>query len=82
MQHECFQSSVMAYKEARRGTADPEYYSYLLGKLMILHLRQDMKAAQGNAFSLAAFHDALLGAGLVPMKMIRREMTGRDGAML
>ncbi|GAN54536.1 hypothetical protein Tasa_024_002 [Tanticharoenia sakaeratensis NBRC 103193] len=82
MQHECFQSSVMAYKEARRGTADPEYYSYLLGKLMILHLRQDMKATQGNAFSLAAFHDALLGAGLVPMKMIRREMTGRDGAML
>jgi hypothetical protein len=82
MQHECFQSSVMAYKEARRGTADPEYYSYLLGKLMILHLRQDMKAAQGHAFSLAAFHDALLGAGLVPMKMIRRETTGRDGAML
>ncbi|WP_220792117.1 DUF885 domain-containing protein [Gluconacetobacter azotocaptans] len=82
MQRECYQSSVMAYKEARRGTADPGYYSYLLGKLMILHLRDDMTKAQGKAFSLEKFHDSLLGAGLVPMKIIRREMTGQDAPML
>lgn len=82
MQHECFQSSVMAYKEARRGTADPGYYSYLLGKLMILHLRGDMQKTQGKDFSLEKFHDALLEAGLVPMKIIRRELTGKDAPML
>ncbi|MBB3882351.1 DUF885 domain-containing protein [Acetobacter oeni] len=82
MQRECFQSSVMAYKEARRGTADPGYYSYLLGKLMILHLRKDMQTTQGKAFSLEKFHDTLLGSGLVPMKIIRREMTGKDAPML
>ncbi|NHO34020.1 DUF885 domain-containing protein [Acetobacter fallax] len=82
MQHECFQSSVMAYKEARRGTADPGYYSYLLGKLMILHLREDMKKTQGKDFSLEKFHDTLLSSGLVPMKIIRREMTGKDAPML
>ncbi|PYD48244.1 DUF885 domain-containing protein [Novacetimonas pomaceti] len=82
MQKECYQSSVMAYKEARRGTADPGYYSYLLGKLMILHLRDDMRKNEGKTFSLKAFHDALLGSGLVPMPIIRREMTGRDDPML
>lgn len=82
MQHECHQSSVAAYKEARRGTADPQYYAYTLGKLMILHLRDDMRAHQGSTFSLAAFHDGLLGAGLVPMKIIRREMTGEDAPLL
>jgi len=38
MQTKCFQSPVVAYKEARRGTEDPGYYSYTLGKLMILPL--------------------------------------------
>lgn len=82
MQRECYQSSVMAYKEARRGTADPGYYSYLLGKLMILHLREDMRKRDGASFSLQKFHDGLLSSGLVPMKIIRRELTGADAPML
>ncbi len=82
MQTECFQSPVSAYKEARRGTEDPGYYSYTLGKLMILHLRADLQQSQGAAFSLTRFHDGLLGAGLVPMKIIRRELTGRDAPLL
>lgn len=82
MQTECFQSPVSAYKEARRGTEDPGYYAYTLGKLMILHLRDDIQKQQGAGFSLTRFHDRLLGAGLVPMKIIRRELTGRDDPLL
>ncbi|MCQ8240344.1 DUF885 domain-containing protein [Rhizosaccharibacter radicis] len=82
MQTECFQSPMSAFKEARRGTEDPGYFSYTLGKLMILHLRDDMQAKHGKRFSLEKFHDALLGAGLVPMKIIRREMSGSDGPLL
>ncbi|MXV44683.1 DUF885 family protein [Saccharibacter sp. 17.LH.SD] len=82
MQDRCLQSSVAAYKEARRGTADPGYFSYTLGKMMILQLRHDLQKQQGSHFSLEQFHDALLGAGLVPMKVIRRELTGQDGSLL
>lgn len=82
MQHECYQSPTAAYKEARRGTMDPGYYSYLLGKLMILHLRADMQKTAGKDFSLRAFHDGLLSRGLVPMRYIRREMTGHDDPAL
>ncbi|CAI9121462.1 DUF885 domain-containing protein [Brytella acorum] len=82
MRQQCFQSPGMAYKEARRGTADPGYYSYTLGKLMILHLREDMRKAKGPRFSLQAFHDGFLGSALVPVRIIRREMTGRDEPLL
>ena len=82
MQTECFQSPGSAYKEARRGTEDPGYYAYTLGKLMILHLRDDLQRREGAAFSLTRFHDALLGAGLVPIRIIRRELTGRDDPLL
>ncbi|GBR54809.1 hypothetical protein AA106555_1830 [Neokomagataea thailandica NBRC 106555] len=82
MVHSCHQSPMMGYKEARRGTADPGYYSYLLGKLMILHLREDLKNEQGTNFSLRSFHDALLGSGLVPVKIIRRELSGKDAPLL
>ena len=82
MRSECFQSPESAAREARRGTEDPGYYAYALGKLMILHLRADMQREQGAAFSLARFHDAVLGAGLVPLRIIRRELTGRDDPLL
>ena len=82
MRTECFQSPGAAYKEARRGTEDPGYYAYTLGKLMILHLRDDVQRREGAAFSLTRFHDAVLGAGLVPVKVIRRELTGRDDPLL
>jgi hypothetical protein len=82
MTEQCFQPKDVAYKEARRGTADPGYYSYMLGKLMIEKLRADVQAREGHAFTLAHFHDRFLGAGLVPVKIIRREITGADGPLL
>lgn len=82
LEHECFQPHALALREARRGTADPGYYSYALGKLMILKLREDVKATEGAGFSLKRFHDRFMNAGLVPVAIIRREITGKDGKML
>jgi uncharacterized protein (DUF885 family) len=82
MAKECFQPKDVAYKEARRGTADAEYFSYTLGKLMIQKLREDVQAKEGRQFTLAKFHDRFLSSGLVPIKIIRREMLGKDGPLL
>ena len=46
--------------EARRGTQDATYGYYTLGKLEILKLRADYRRKVGAAFTLAAFHAALL----------------------
>ena len=78
----CFQPASVAYKEARRGTSDPGYYSYTLGKLEILKLRADAQKQEGNDFSLAKFHDHFLSAALVPIAVIRREILGKDGPVL
>ncbi len=82
MRTQCFQPESVAYKEARRGTSDPGYYSYTLGKLEILKLREDTQKQQGKDFSLAKFHDQFLSAALVPIAVIRREILGKDGPVL
>jgi uncharacterized protein (DUF885 family) len=71
-----------ARMEALRGTDDPGYLRYQLGKLMILKLREDVRAKQGAAFDLGKFHDAFLAQGGVPIVLIRRAMLGNDGPML
>lgn len=76
MQETCFQPPQEAYREARRGTSDPGYFSYTLGKLMILKLRDDLRARQGAAFSLQGFHDRFMASLLIPIPIIRREMLG------
>jgi len=82
MEQECFQPASVAPKEARRGTSDPGYFSYTLGKLEIMKLRADVQAKEGKAFTLAHFHDRFLNAGLIPIAMIRREILGTDGPAL
>jgi len=82
MEQECFQPASVAPKEARRGTSDPGYFSYTLGKLEIMKLRADVRAKEGQAFTLAHFHDRFLNAGLIPIAMIRREILGADGPAL
>jgi uncharacterized protein (DUF885 family) len=81
MQTECVQSAAVAPGEAKRGTDDPGYYSYTVGKLEILKLRADMHKKEGKAFSITKFHNAFLNAGLVPVSIIRREM-GLEGPPL
>jgi uncharacterized protein (DUF885 family) len=68
--------------EAFRGTEDPGYLRYQLGKLMILKLRRDVRAQQGAKFDLGKFHDAFLREGALPIRLIRRDMLGTDGPLL
>jgi uncharacterized protein (DUF885 family) len=77
-----YQTPHNAMVEALRGTGDPGYLRYQLGKLMILKLREDVRKQQGAAFDLGKFHDAFLKQGAVPIKLIRRAMLGSDGPLL
>ena len=79
---ECGAPQAQARREAYRGTSDPGYLNYTIGKLEILKLREDYKKKMGAKFSLTEFHDRFLAAGLVPVKIIRREMMGVDGPLL
>lgn len=67
-------AEVPARKEAERGTFDPGYMNYTLGKLMILKLREDWKAQEGDSYSLKKFHDTLLSFGAPPIPLVRKLM--------
>ncbi len=60
-----------ARREAVRGTFDPMFLNYTLGKLMWLKLREDYHREQGSAFSLKRFHDEGLSYGIAPIPLIR-----------
>ena len=68
-----------ARKEALRGTFDPGYLNYTLGKLMILKLREDYRKEQGAAFSLRGFHDRFLSYGAPPVPLLREVMLAHPG---
>jgi uncharacterized protein (DUF885 family) len=72
----------VAEKEAKRGTSDPTYLVYTLGKLEIMKLREDYKKQKGSAYSLNAFHNAFLAQGYPPIKIVRRAMLGNDSPVL
>lgn len=74
-----FLEESSARREAERGTFDPGYVSYALGKLMILKLRDDAKAAS-RGFTLKSFHDRLLGGGVLPLGFHRQLMLGAEPA--
>ena len=65
-----------ARREAERGTFDPMYLTYSLGKSMLLKLRQDSKQQLGKAFSLRSFHDAFLSQGAAPFWLHRKLILG------
>lgn len=79
---EGYQTPPMAEAEAKRGTSDPTYLVYTLGKLQILKLREDYKKQQGEKFSLREFHDRFMMQGGVPLKLIRKAMLGNDSPTL
>jgi uncharacterized protein (DUF885 family) len=81
-QKEGYQSKESALIEAKRGTTDPTYLYYTLGKLQIMKLREDMKKKQGAAFSLENFHDEFLKQGFPPIKIIREAMLGDQSPTL
>ncbi len=76
---EGYQSAKIAEIEAKRGTADPTYLYYTLGKLQILKLREDYKKKMGAGFTLLKFHDEFMGQGFPPIAVVRQAMMG-DGS--
>jgi uncharacterized protein (DUF885 family) len=81
-QKEGYQTKATATSETKRGTSDPTYLVYTLGKLEILKLREDYKTKMGAKFSLQDFHDRLMEQGVAPIKLIRRSMLGNDSPTL
>jgi hypothetical protein len=79
---EGYQSQQVGETETKRGTADPTYLYYTLGKLQIMKLRADLKAKQGSAFSLEAFHDRFMQQGFPPIRIVRRTLLGDDSPTL
>src|SRR5262249_29399717 len=76
-EHEGYQAHPVAVMEARRGTRDPTYLVYTLGKLEILRLRDDYKKKLGPGFTLRKFHDALLAQGSAPLPIVRKALLDR-----
>ncbi|HXQ01678.1 MAG TPA: DUF885 domain-containing protein [Candidatus Udaeobacter sp.] len=73
-QENCYYEEKPARSEAMRGTFDPGYLNYTLGKLQILKLRDDYKGQQGDDFSLQKFHNELLNHGMPPIRLLREIM--------
>jgi uncharacterized protein (DUF885 family) len=74
-----FQDPGNARQQAARGTFDPGYGNYTLGKLMIRRMREEWTAPRGGRSSWKDFHDQFLSYGAPPIPLVRRAMLG-DGA--
>jgi len=81
-EREGYQPGPVAESEAKRGTSDPLYGYYTLGKLAIFKLRDDYRAKRGAAYSLREFHDTFLRLGPLPLPLVREAMLGERGALL
>jgi uncharacterized protein (DUF885 family) len=79
---EGFQTAKIAEIESKRGTSDPTYLYYTLGKLQILKLREDYKKKVGAAFVLGKFHDEFMGQGEPPIAVVRKAMLGDSSPVL
>jgi uncharacterized protein (DUF885 family) len=79
---EGYQSAKIASIETKRGTSDPTYLYYTLGKLQILKLREDYKKKAGADFSLGKFHDAFMGQGFPPIAVVRQTLLGDASPVL
>jgi len=73
---EGFQSEGQALQQAARGTYDPGYLNYNMGKLMIMRLRDDWTATRGGRNAWKAFHDEFLSHGGPPIPLVRQSMLG------
>ncbi|MDB6092607.1 MAG: hypothetical protein JWM32_169 [Verrucomicrobia bacterium] len=70
----CYYETKPAHQEALRGTYDPGYLYYTVGKLEILKLRRDWQAQEGAAYSLRRFNDEILRHGMPPVRLLREKM--------
>ncbi|MEO5890869.1 MAG: DUF885 domain-containing protein [Ferruginibacter sp.] len=70
----CYQGDKLSRGEATRGTFDPEYLFYTLGKLQILKLREDYKKQEGDKYSLQKFNNAMVDNGMPPIRLLRERL--------
>ena len=77
-----FQDAGNARQQAARGTFDPAYLNYTLGKLMIRKLRDDWTATRGGKAAWKQFHDAFLSFGGPPIPLVRKAMLGSSSGAL
>jgi uncharacterized protein (DUF885 family) len=80
--NEGYQSRTNGERETKRGTSDPTYLYYTLGKLEIMKLREDYKKLRGSAFTLQEFHDRFMREGNPPIKIVRKALLGEDSPVL
>jgi hypothetical protein len=73
---EGFQSEGTAIQQAARGTYDPAYLNYTMGKLMIKRLRDDWTTTRGGRTAWREFHDTFLSYGGPPIPLVRQQMMG------
>ena len=73
-----YQDPGNARQQAARGTYDPAYLNYTLGKLMIRRLREDWTRERGGRAAWRQFHDEFLSYGGPPIPLVRRAMLGED----
>lgn len=71
---ECHQDEGTARQQSARGTYDPAYLNYTMGKLMIRKLRADWTASRGGRAAWKQFHDAFLSFGGPPVPLVRKAM--------
>jgi uncharacterized protein DUF885 len=79
---EAFQDPGNARQQAARGTYDPAYLNYTMGKLMIRKLREDWTRNRGGREAWHQFHDQFLSYGGPPVPLVRRAMVGDGGSPL
>jgi uncharacterized protein (DUF885 family) len=77
---DCHQDRATARQQAVRGTFDPGYFAYTLGKIQILALRDEAKRRLGARFDMKKFHDALLAHGAPQVPLIRERVLREIGA--
>ena len=75
---QCFQDEGNAKQQAARGTYDPGYLNYTMGKLMIRKLRDDWTASRGGRAAWKAYHDQFLSYGGPPIPLVRQQMMGGE----
>ena len=79
---EGYQDAANARQQAARGTFDPAYLNYTMGKLMIRKLREDWTASRGGKQAWQAFHDEFLKYGGPPIPLVRKAMLSGDTGTL
>lgn len=73
---DAFLRGTAAAGEARRGTYDPTYGRYTLGKLEIRRARERANEAWQGGYTHRRFHDALLALGMPPIGLLERAVVG------